>query len=60
MLAYKRHQFSAEPIKGEHTAAADGSYILTWDNTYSYVTSKTLLYNTQVLPAATETLPSQT
>eukprot|EP00126_Sphaerothecum_destruens_P015243 Sdes_comp9178_c0_seq1m647 len=32
------------PVVGCHTAICDGVYALSWDNTFSFVTSKTLYY----------------
>ncbi len=48
--ANKRVNSHLETIRGQYVAAADGVVELKWDNTYSYMTNKQLLYKAELVP----------
>jgi len=47
----ERVNSNVEAIKDEVVADKDGSFVLKWDNSYSWLSSKTLHYKAYVVPA---------
>lgn len=50
MIPYKRHALSATPSVGSLPAIFPGTYILRWDNSYSWTTAKRIKYCVWVGP----------
>ena len=57
VVAYARHNATSFEVADEVTAIDPGVYVFRWDNTYSWMRRKRVLYKVMVQPPHTGVLP---